>query len=76
MHATPLVLSRPLPCPLVHPACELSERDQQLDMATRVCEALMRRLRETERSLATASLLLGPCVLGLASLAGCTTGSL
>ena len=31
-----------------------AERDQQLDMATRVCEALVRRLRETERTLATA----------------------
>ncbi|KOO33972.1 hypothetical protein Ctob_012422 [Chrysochromulina tobinii] len=30
------------------------ERDQQLDLATRVCEALVRRLRETERTLATA----------------------
>ena len=32
---------------------KLAERDQQLDMATRVCEALVRRLRETERTLAT-----------------------
>ena len=33
---------------------KLAERDQQLDMASRVCEALVRRLRETERTLATA----------------------
>jgi len=33
---------------------KLAERDQQLDLATRVCEALVRRLRETERTLATA----------------------
>ncbi|EOD17725.1 hypothetical protein EMIHUDRAFT_451293 [Emiliania huxleyi CCMP1516] len=33
---------------------KLAERDQQLDMATRVCEELVKRLRETERTLASA----------------------
>ena len=33
---------------------KLAERDQQLDMASKVCEALVRKLRETEKSLATA----------------------